>query len=165
MAACRAVRQATREWTRQKCMGHMAAAAQKIMHAMLLKAAAKAWSCRCIIDSGASYTYATPDVPLTNTRPGVGSVTVANGKRERIAEIGDLGPLKNVRRVMSFTRTLVSVRDLVDQFHRVVFDSRGVAVESETGDVRTLIGLPMRNRLYSFDGSALARHAALVTAH
>ena len=99
---------------------------------------------------------------LTNVRPGTGSVAVATGKREPIAEIGDLGALKNVRRVNSFTRTLVSVRDLVEQFHRVIFDADGVSVESPDGGIRTLIGRPMRNRLYSYDGDALSRHAVAV---
>ena len=121
-----------------------------------------AWTDRCIVDSGASYTYATEDTPLTNVRPGYGSVTVATGRREAIKEMGDLGALKNVRRVSSFTRTLVSVRDLVDQFHRVIFDGDGVLVESADGQIRTRIGLPTPNRLYSFDGSALSRHAAAV---
>ena len=75
-----------------------------------------------------------------------------------------MGALRNVRRVLSFTRTLVSVRDLVDQFSRVVFDNDGVTVESEDGRTRTRIGEPTHNRLYSFDGDALKRHATAVRA-
>jgi hypothetical protein len=121
--------------------------------------AAGAWESKCIVDSGASFTYATDHVPLTNVRPGRGCVTVATGKRESVAEIGDLGALRNVRRVRSFTRTLVGVRDLVDQFHEVRFNRDGVHVVSKDGHVATKIGDPTRNRLYSFDGSALSKHA------
>ena len=142
----------TKEWTATgRCRNKLAA----------LSAALEDWEARCIVDSGASFTYATKRVPLTNVRPGTGSVTVATGKREPVAEIGDLGALENVRRVNSFTRTLVSVRDLVEQFHRVIFDDDGVSVESPDG-IRTLIGRPMRNRLYSYDGDALSRHAVAV---
>ena len=80
-------------------------------------------------------------------------------KSEPIAEIGTLGALRDVRRVMSFTRTLVSVRDLVDQFDSVTFDKHGVHVESADGRVSTCIGRPTENRLYGFNGDALARHA------
>ena len=162
--ACQAILSALGELARRiaskersgtgRCNGRLAA----------LSAALEDWAERCIIDSGASFTYATRRVPLTNVRPGTGSVTVATGKREPIAEIGDLGALKNVRRVNSFTRTLVSVRDLVEQFHRVIFDADGVSVESPDGGIRTLIGRPMRNRLYSYDGDALSQHAVAVQA-
>ena len=81
-----------------------------------------------------------------------------------LGEFPDLGALQDARRVLSFTRTLVSVRDLVDQFHKVVFDGDGVLVESEDGRIRTRIGLPTSNRLYPFDGKALSRHAAAVEA-
>ena len=64
---------------------------------------------------------------------------------------------------MPWGRTGAAVRqDLVDQFSRVVFDDNGVTVESEDGSTRTCIGKPMHNRLYSFDGDALTRHAAAV---
>ena len=75
---------------------------------------------------------------------------------------GDLGALKDVRRALWFTRTLVSVRDLVNQFHKVVFDGDGVLVESADVRVRTRIGLPTTNGLYSSDGAALSRHATAV---
>ena len=69
------------------------------------------------------------------------------------------GTALNVRRVLSFTRTLVGVRDLVDQFDVVKFDDQGVYVESKDGKVSTRIGAPTENRLYSFDSKALTRHA------
>merc|ERR1712185_726340 len=78
-----------------------------------------------IIDSGASRTFVGELARLSNTRPGRGFVSVANGQREPIAEVGCLGPLRNVQRVNSFTRTLVSVADLVEQFGVVMFDSSG----------------------------------------
>ena len=55
-----------------------------------------------ILDSGASQTYVTKHVKLKNAVPGSGSVRVANGKREKIAEKGDLGPLTGARKVNSF---------------------------------------------------------------
>jgi len=87
---------------------------------------------------------------------------VATGQSEPIAEIGTLGALKDVRRVMSFTRTLVSVRDLVDQFDVVRFDIDGVHVQSPDGKVSTCIGKPTENRLYGFNGKALSEHAGVI---
>ena len=86
----------------------------------------------------------------------------ANGHIETVAEIGDLGPLKNARKVKSFDKTLVSVTDLVEQFGRVVFDVEGVTVETQADNleskVSTNIGKPTSNRLYKFDISALEKH-------
>ena len=124
---------------------------------------ASSWMKRAIVDTGASHTYASADAPLENCRPGRGTVTVANGKAEQIAEIGDLGALKGARRVMSFSRTLVGAMDLVDQFDEARFNRRGVHVVTQTPDGRevvTRIGRPTLNRLFSFDGDALRRHAA-----
>ena len=146
----------------KKQTGRARDAAIRRLRQVMLAVALGAWTDKCIVDSGASYTYVTRDTPLANVRPGAGHVTVATGKRERISEVGDLGALKNARRVLSFTRTLVSVRDLVDQFHKVIFDGDGVLVESVDGRTRTRIGVPTSNRLYSFDGEALTRHAAAV---
>ena len=126
--------------------------------------AMEAWGAGCIVDSGASHTYATAGTPLTDVRPGKGRVTVATGQSEPIAEIGTLGALKDVRRVMSFTRTLVSVRDLVDQFDVVKFDRDGVHVQSMDGQVSTCIGKPTENRLYGFNGKALSEHAGAIDA-
>ena len=74
-----------------------------------------------IVDSGASYTYVTDAVELENARPGSGVVSVANGRLEPIKEIGDLGPIRRARKVSSFPRTLVSVRDLVESVGAVRF--------------------------------------------
>ena len=61
-----------------------------------------------IIDSGASKHFCTSGVRLTNVRPSLGSrVANATGSLDPIAEIGDLGPLSDVRKVSSFTKTLV----------------------------------------------------------
>ena len=124
-----------------------------------------------IVDSGASHTYVSKLVELWNSRQGKGCVWVANGRREEVSQIGDLGPLIGVRKVDSFTRTLVSVRDLVDQFGSVVFDSKGVHLrtcetDATTGAagscVGTQIGRPTIQRLYSFDVEALIKHAARI---
>ena len=121
------------------------------------------WMQRAIVDSGASHTYASADAPLENCRPGCGSVTVANGRAEPIVEIGDLGALRNARRVTSFNRTLVGAMDLVDQFGEVRFNRAGVHVVTQPTDgkkVITRIGCPTLNRLFSFDSDSLGRHAA-----
>ena len=127
---------------------------------------------RAIVDSGASFTYVTKDVELSDAIPGKGVVWVANGKAERIAEEGRLGPLSHVKKVESFSRSLISVRDLVDQYGGVWFDSDGVHVVSfDKGDGQpfvargatvTRVGEPTRARLYSFDIAQLEsqQHAA-----
>ena len=64
---------------------------------------------------------------------------------------------------MSFSRTLVGAMDLVDQFDEVRFNWKGVHVVTQTPsgkEVATRIGSPTLNRLFSFDGDALRRHAA-----
>ena len=115
------------------------------MQAMLLRDA--------IVDSGASYTYVPSGVELQNERAGVGAVSVANGRVEPVSAIGDIGALRNVRKVDSFTRTLVSVRDLVEQFGTVSFTRRGVFIRRRGKN--SLIGEPLPNRLYSFNLDAL----------
>ena len=89
-------------------------------------------------------------------------VSVANGQRERIAEVGDLGPLKNVQKVNSFTRTLVSVADLVEQFGVVMFDRTGAYLSSCRGKEAFIskIGSYTGDRLFRFDQSSLAKHAS-----
>jgi hypothetical protein len=113
-----------------------------------------------IIDSGASYTYVTQKVPLSDRKKGGGSVWTANGQKEDVAEIGDAGPLSQVRKVNSFTRTLISVGDLADQFGGVYFDSNGshVISEASTGWVATKIGRRNPSRLYTFDVESLIKH-------
>ena len=54
------------------------------------------------IDNGASRTFVGEGIRLENVREGKGYVSVANGQRERIAEVGSLGPLENVQKVYSF---------------------------------------------------------------
>ena len=126
---------------------------------------------QAIVDSGASYTYVAGGTRLRNATPGQGAVRVANGQVERVHKEGDLGPLVGVKEVKSFSRTLVSVTDLVEQFGRVVFDSEGVRVQTQGAQKgrpqeSTLIGRPTANRLYSFDLEALQRHAdKLVESH
>ena len=87
---------------------------------------------------------------------------MATGRTEPITEAGDLGVLRDVQRVNSFTRTLVSVQDLVDQFEAVRFDKRGAHVRTKGPGgriVSTLIGRPTASRLFGFDDAALGRHA------
>ena len=99
-------------------------------------------------------------IHLENVREGKGYVSVANGQRERIAEVGSLGPLENVQKVNSFTRTLVSVADLVEQFGIVIFDAEGAHIASNWGDeaIITQVGRSTEDRLYRYDGKALERH-------
>ena len=110
----------------------------------------------------ATYTFVTENTKLGDPLPGRGTVWVANGEEERIAEIGSYGPLVG-RKVRSFPRTLVSVRDLVDRFGSVYFDDKGVHVISpltNTGEyMSTTIGLPTQSRLYSFDLDKLVEHS------
>ena len=115
-----------------------------------------------IIDSGASRTFVGEGTSLAGVRAGRGYVSVANGQRERIAEIGDLGPLRDVQKVNSFTRTLVSVADLVEQFGIVMFDRTGTYLGSCWGDEALIskIGSYTGDRLYRFDQSSLTKHAA-----
>ena len=116
-----------------------------------------------IVDSGASRTYVRALQRLLNARPGGGSVQCANGQREKIAEVGDLGPLKDAQKVLSFGRTLVSVSDLVEQFGVVAFDHEGVFVLSPSTPSSACpqlsrIGDKTRERLFSFDLDALGQH-------
>ena len=115
-----------------------------------------------IVDSGASQTYVTGNVRLDNARPGVGSVMIATGRSEDIAEVGDLGPLR-ARKVNSFTRTLVSVRDLADKFGGVYFDSRFVYVVSKADGriISTEIGKATKSRLYRFSLPDLEKHVEM----
>ena len=126
---------------------------------------------RAIVDSGASHTYVGKNVRLQDALPGKGVVWVANGKSENIVEEGRLGPLLNAKKVMSFSRSLISVRDLVDQYGGVWFDADGVHVvtlrggESGVADLVggrnatvTKIGMPTSARLYSFDIEQLEAH-------
>ena len=120
-----------------------------------------------IVDSGASYTYSNPRQDLENMVPGVGYVRVANGVSEKVDKIGHMGPLKGVRRVTSFQRTLVSVKDLVEQFGPVLFNRDGVYLASrgmKDKSFITKIGSCTPERLYSFDVSALTTHSARMRA-
>ena len=113
-----------------------------------------------ILDSGASQTYVTKGVKLSNAKPGKGSVKVANGRMERIVEKGDLGPLSGARKVNSFSRTLVSVVDTAEQVGDVLFTPKDAWVVNVVGDktIKTKIATRTRSRLYSFDIQALERH-------
>lgn len=113
-----------------------------------------------ILDSGASQTYVTRGVKLKNAVPGAGSVRIANGIREKIAERGDLGPLSGARKVNSFSRTLVSVVDTAEQVGDVLFTPVAAWVVNIVGDVvlKTKIATRTASRLYSFDIVALESH-------
>ena len=118
-----------------------------------------------ILDSGASQTYVTSRVPLDNSKPGEGFVRVATGKREAVAESGDLGPLKGAQKVNGFARTLVSVMDVAEQVGNVLFTPNAAFVlESGFGvgsaASMTKIADATASRLYSFDVVALEEHAA-----
>ena len=113
-----------------------------------------------ILDSGASQTYVTQRVVLDSAVPGTGFVKVATGRRERISESGDLGPLKGAKKVDSFARTLVSVMDVAEQVGTVEFTPKAAFVTNEIGGakVRTQIAAATKSRLYSFDVEALENH-------
>jgi hypothetical protein len=112
-----------------------------------------------IVDSGASFTFVTDKVQLSNPMPGKGKVWVANGQSEDIAEMGRLGPLM-ARKVKSFDRTLISVRDLVDKYGGVYFDDEGVHLITNLGEdlVCSTIGAANDQRLYGFDLTGLQEH-------
>ena len=112
------------------------------------------------MDSGASQTFVTTAVKLLNAQPCSGTVRIATGMTEKIVEKGELGPLKGALKVNSFTRTLIGVRDLADQFGGVYFDSKHVYVVSKKDDkvISTKIGEATKARLYSFDLEALEKH-------
>jgi hypothetical protein len=113
-----------------------------------------------IVDSGASQTFVTKAVTLLNAQSCSGTVRIATGMTEKIVEKGELGPLKGALKVNSFTRTLIGVRDLADQFGGVYFDSKHVHVVSKKDDkvISTKIGEATKARLYSFDLEALEKH-------
>lgn len=113
-----------------------------------------------ILDSGASKTYVTKKVRLDGAVPGSGFVKVATGRRERVSESGDLGPLKGAEKVDSFARTLVSVMDVAEQVGAVEFTPKAAFVTNEAGGVqlRTQIATATKSRLYKFDVEALEDH-------
>ena len=118
-----------------------------------------------IVDSGASFTYVNGETRLIRAKPGTGYVSVANGQREKIAQVGSLGPIPNAQKVDSFRRTLVSVTDLVQLFGSTTFRSDGVYVETPLPSGATFvtrIGVNTPQRLYSFDLDALERHSRRV---
>ena len=112
------------------------------------------------MDSGASFTYVTAAEVLDNAKESTSAVWVANGQREAVLREGDIGPLRGVKQVQSFKRSLVSVADLVEQFGGLFFDAAGVHVVSPSADgvVVTTVGTPTKNRLFSFNVDALSAH-------
>ena len=116
---------------------------------------------RAIVDSGASHHFCTSDSILHNTRPGRGSVSVANDQTERIAEVGDAGYIRGVQKVNSFDKTLISVSELTKLVGKVVFSTTEVLALTVHGGemVTTVIGkLNPHTRLYDFDYNGLSRH-------
>ena len=105
-------------------------------------------------------TYVPEGVILHDSVPGTGYVSTAEGRKRAVVESGSYGPLQNAQKVPGFTRVLVSVLDLAEQFGGVRFDVDGVYVVS--GSVETKIGSVTPARLYSFDLLALQRHVERV---
>ena len=101
---------------------------------------------------------------LTNTRPGKGHVSVANGQREPIMQSGKLGPLQDVQKVKSFHRVLISVAQLCKQYEQVVFNGGGASLATKVGGkhIVTKIGLATVGNLFSFQLEALRDHDAKV---
>ena len=73
--------------------------------------------------------------------------------------MGRLGPLI-ARKVRSFDRTLISVRDLVDKYGGVYFDEEGVHLITNIGEdlICSTIGAANAQRLYGFDVTGLQYH-------
>ena len=115
-----------------------------------------------IVDSGASFSYVTKNIPLSEAKTGTGAVWTADGQRSAIAQIGNAGPLHGVKRVDSFTRPLISVSELSAQFGGVYFDSEEVYVVSRCDGsiIATSVGRRNAAHLYTFDVQALADHQA-----
>jgi hypothetical protein len=69
--------------------------------------------------------------------------------------------MKGVRQVSIFQRTLVSVKDLVEQFGPVLFNNGGVYLASRGTQGKSFIskiGSCTPERLYTFDVAALTEH-------
>ena len=116
-----------------------------------------------ILDSGASRTYVKRGQKLHNTRESRATVSVANGHVEQVAEEGMMGPIIGAQKVNSFPRSLIAVMDLCEQFGKVVFDKSSAILVTDYRSgyaLRTKIGAGTSERLFSFDMSALKRHAA-----
>jgi hypothetical protein len=122
-----------------------------------------------IVDSGASRTYVEEAQKLMKATAGRGSVRAANGQSSPIVEEGSLGAITGAQKVQGFTRTLVSVMDLVEQFGLVFFDLEGVSILSLGPNANgppliTRIGHRTPTRLFSFDLKALDTHVAAMKA-
>ena len=144
-------------------------ACRQVCEAIVRKIAASAGRTAkyAIVDSGASRTFVPGSVQLRNSRRGTGTVSCANEQAENIVEEGELGPLEDAQKVMSFARILVSVADLVRKYGVTAFDEKGVHVVSKCRDgtlVSTQIGEKTRERLYSFDLRRLESHDLTVRA-
>ena len=116
---------------------------------------------RAIVDSGASSHFVTKNTKLENTRPAAGRrVAVASGDVEPVAEIGDKGVLKNMLKVNSFTRSLISVSALSKLVGMVCFDGNKVYAVSSSGAKTAVstIGHTTKQGLYSFHFDRLQRH-------
>ena len=87
----------------------------------LAEALASDCGVQSIQDTGAREGYVAGKQTLRNARPGEGSVRVANGQTEPIAEIGMLGPLKAAK-VTSIHRNLIGAGPVVDKFGIIAFD-------------------------------------------
>ena len=90
---------------------------------------------------------------------------LSNALRKNITEVGSLGSMRHVQKVPGFTRTLVSVRDLADQFAGVYFDKGHVYLVPEcamTNIPMHRIGDATANRLYTFNIKALDRCSGLL---
>ena len=101
---------------------------------------------------------------ITTPFPSFLRAIVANGQREAVKECGWLGPLR-ARKVGSFERPLISVRDLVDALGEIRFTRNGVVAHTVTkgGPVSSMIGGLADSRLYSFDMAETVEHVRRVT--
>ena len=97
---------------------------------------------------------------MNSRSPGGQRVATANGQLEPIAEIGDAFPLTGLKKVNSFSRSLISVALLTKLVGLIAFDADHVYAVSAVGAKIgvTPIGDVTPNRLYSFDLPRLQEH-------
>ena len=137
--------------------------------AVLAEALASDCSVQTILDTGASKVYVAGRQTLRDAKPGEGSVRVANGQIEPIAEVGELEPLP-AEKVTSFHRNLVGGGPVVDKFGIIALDktasylvtprSKDASIVKLLSDscVVTRIAKRTINNLYEMDLAMLRLH-------
>ena len=136
---------------------------------VLAEALASDCSVQTILDTGASKVYVAGRQTLRDAKPGEGSVRVANGQIEPIAEEGKLGPLP-AEKVTSFHRNLVGGGPVVDKFGIIALDktasylvtprSKDASIVELLSDACVVTRIAKRtiNNLYEMDLAMLRLH-------